>query len=235
MKVLAYDLNTHHTGVLGAVIDDDDGKILSIMSATIQVIDFKVRDHFPYRESKKKLPTSPNGQKTHSTYFLPGETHVSQTNKRKRDAEVRQFRNTYQRDHMSKQYAALMKKVNPDFVLLERNEIFNGLLTIEVLAKLTGTLIGQCNAMGIPYEEHNVNTVRKPYDVAKMGMTFSKGKSPEYLAGLEDVTKAAIGDFLEKKYKSFGLRFDTLDESDAALVFDYWYTHWYKHRRQQHG
>ena len=225
MKVLAYDLNTHHTGVLGAVLDDDTGEIISIMSATIQVVDFKVRDHFPYRESKKTLPTSPRGIKTHSTYFKEGETHVSQTLKRKRDAEVRQFRNTYQRDHMSKQYAALMNKVKPDFVLLERNEIFNGLLTIEVLAKLTGTLIGQCNSMGIPYEEHNVNTVRKPYNVAKIGMDFARGKSPEYLAGLEDVTKAAIGEFLENKYREFGLKFDTLDESDAALVFDYWYTY----------
>lgn len=225
-KVLAFDLNTHHTGVLGAVLDNSkDEKIITLRSATIEVVNFSVRDHFPYRENKKKILTSPNGEKMHSAYFKPGENHVSVSNKRKRDAEVRQLKNSYQRDHMAYQYSKLLDSVKPNLVLIERNEMFNGTLTIEVLAKLTGLLIGQCVSKGIQYQEHNVKSIRKPYNVTKLCYDFTRGKSPEYLAGLEDVTKMAILDYLMKKYKDLGIDLQTLDESDAGLLFDFWYNY----------
>ena len=153
---------------------------------------------------------------------------MSVTEKKKRDSAVRNARNRHQIDRMSQEFGKLLRAVKPDLVLIERNEMFRGIMTIEVLAKLTGTLIGECNGLGIHYETYNVNVVRKPYNVAKLSMEYARGRSESSVASEEDLAKAAIRFYLEQRYAAYGVSLDTLDESDAALVFDYWFNHVHK-------
>jgi hypothetical protein len=226
LKVLSFDLNTRCTGVFGIILKDKE--VVKVMSSSIVVEDFDLRRYFPFMKSKKKLPTKPNGHGKLNTYYRPGEKHVSKTEKKKRDRIVRNKRNEHQIESMSKSFYKLLDNINPDKVLIEKNEMFRGILTIEVLAKLTGTLIGQCSGLGIDYELFNVNTVRKPYNVSKLVKEFSKTKSDEEIAGEEDLSKAAIRWFLQDKYKHLDIDLKTLDESDAALVFDYWFENIFK-------
>lgn len=222
--ILAFDLNTKFTGVWAAE-EDKDGNILSIHTATLIVDDFKVAAHTPYMESKKTLPSNITGTSSHSTYWKKGEIHVSKTEKAKRDREVRRLRNDYQILNMSHKMGDLLKAVKPDFVILERNEMFRGIMTIEVLAKLNGTLLGECALLKIPYAQVNVNAVREPYNVPKLIKEFAAAHPAEVVAAKEDVGKAAIGWYLERKYASRGVSFTTYDESDAGLAYDYYKYH----------
>lgn len=222
---MGFDLNTRGTGIAAAKIIDGEIK-------TAKVADAKTKDFDPstlgFMKSKKTLPTSKNGSKTLNTYYKPGESFVSETNKKKRDKIVRNARNQYYLDKMGKQMVAVLRSVSPDLVLIERNEMFRGVMTIEVLAKLTGILIGECVSLGIPYELHNVNTVRKPYNVPKIVSDFSKTISPEELNGLQDVSKSAIKWYLEEKYSYIGLKILTTDGSDAFILVDYRLNHYRK-------
>lgn len=220
MKVISLDLNTNCTGVFG--VGMKAGRIEKAMSASILVNDFKVKDHFPFMESKKKLPSSENGHHLHNTYFKKGETHVSKTEKKRRDREVRHKRNRHQIDAMAKNIADVVRVTNSDLVLIEKNAMFNGILTIELLSKLHGTVIGICRNLGVEYLDFSVQEVRSPYNIPRLVKEFSKTITPERLAGLPDVSKAAIRWHLQKIYSPYGVRFQTDDESDAALVFDYW-------------
>lgn len=235
-KVLAFDLNTNCTGVFGAVLKS--GEINSIQSSSIMVPKYDHTRNYPYMTTKKKLPAKPGGEPVHMTYCLKFEEYVSATEKKKRDAKIRHAKNKFHIDIMSRKIGLLLHEVKPDFVLVERNEMFNGIMTIEILAKLTGTLIGECNALGIPYRELNVNTVRKPYNVAELSAKYAKTLSPEKLASIKYLSKEAIRDHLSKKYarlmddESIIRLMKTLDESDAALVFDYWYEYIYKAQKE---
>jgi len=221
MRIVCFDLNTKCTGVF-IVEEDNDGHILEIHSVSLIVDDFHVRDFTPYMESKKSIQTSPNSIKKHNAYVLKGETHVSLTEKAKRDREVRRLRNDHQIAVMSEKAGELLKMIKPNLVLIERNEMFRGIMTIEVLAKLNGTIIGECSLLKIPCEQHNVNEVRRPYNIPKLCMEFSKAHTPEFIAGRADVAKSAIRWYLENKYAAYGIKFTTDDESDAGLLYDNW-------------
>lgn len=215
---MGFDLNTRGTGIAAAKIEDNKIKTAKVADATTKQFDAST---LGFMKSKKELPTSKNGGKTHMTYYKPGEIYVSEANKKKRDQIVRNTRNQYYLDKMGRQMVAVLSNVKPDLVLIERNEMFRGIMTIEVLAKLTGILIGECVSLGIPYELHNVNSVRKPYNVPQIVSDFARTISPGELKGLKDVSKSAIRWHLERKYSDIGLKILTTDGSDAFILIDY--------------
>lgn len=231
MRVIAFDINTKFTG-LWVVEEDKDGNILEIHTATLIVDDFKVKDHTEYMESKKQLPYNKTHSGVHNTYYKKGETYVSKKEKELRDREVRHKRNNYQILKMSTKFSETLRMVKPDVVILERNEMFRGIMTIEVLAKLNGTLLGECAHMGIPYEQFSVNAIREPYNIPRLIKQFSEKHTPEFIASRSDLSKAAIADFLEEKYKTYGVKFSTYDESDAGLAYDFWKNHKHKNKRR---
>jgi hypothetical protein len=101
---------------------------------------------------------------------------------------------------------------------VEKNEIFNGILTSVLLAKCMGALQSIAGVRRIPLVEYRVNDVRAPYNVFQLVLSLLDGKSADEIAAIPDKAKRAIRVMLEEKYC---ISFHTDDESDACLLIDY--------------
>ena len=217
MVVMVFDLSSSCIGVIAARINDRTRVIEAIKSCPIIPKDFDAAT-LGYLSSKKKLPIK-NGTMV-NTYAKPGETSISLETKKKRDTQVRAQKDIFILTTISKQMAGLVDAIQPDLILVEKNSIFNGILTSILLAKVMGTLLGLAGRLSIPVQEYPVGTVRKGHHVAKLVQEFAERHTLEQLKAIPDIAKRALGEVMSKKY---GLIFQTDDESDACVVFDYWY------------
>lgn len=176
--------------------------------------------------TKKKLPT-PSGNKLLSTWYQNGEHTVTEKEKKRRDVFVREKENNFKLANMSATMGNIINNIKPNVMSVEQNAMFNGVLTIALLAEVMGTLVGIAGNDGTPLNKYKVSTVREAHNVAKLVKEFAKKHTPEYLVSLPDITKAALRDKMQTKYGIYGLDLKTDDEGDAAVVFDYWYNNVY--------
>jgi hypothetical protein len=172
MRTLSFDLSTVCVGILAAGIDDDTRKIKVMKSCPIFPPKYDV-SAVGFMKSKKKLP-SIRGNKELNTWARPGETHISETEKKHRDVMVRELEKHFILTHISQKVGDYIENIAPNVINVEKNSMFNGILTIELLAKLMGTLIGIAGDRGIPLNEYKVQTVRKRYNPAKYLRTLQK-------------------------------------------------------------
>lgn len=192
-------------------------KINKIMSCPIIPPDYSAVT-LGFMKTKKKLPTK-SGELL-STYYKIGEVSISKAEKERRDDAVRAQKDLYVLANISKAMAGLIDNIKPDLILVEKNAIFNGILTSILLAKVMGTLLGLSGRLGIPVKEYAVSKVRSILNVGKVVVEFCKGKSEEELRRIPDITKRALGELMSKEY---GIIFNTDDEGDAGVLFNYWY------------
>lgn len=228
MKIMVFDLSTACIGVVAAELDEKTGKIIKMKSCPIIPKDFDPTV-LGYMKTKKKLPT-PKGNKTVNTYWKQGETSVTEAEKKRRDTEVRAKKDIYILEQIGSTMGNLINAIKPDKILVEKNAIFNGILTTVLLAKVMGTLLGIGGMLGIPIEEYPVNVVRSVLDIPTLLKVFTVKHTAEELQRVPDVTKRALREEMERLYGKFGIKFQTDDESDACVVWHYWYTKelWYK-------
>ena len=158
MKVLNFDLSTVCIGVLAVAIDPNTKKIKLMKSCPIMPAKFDPSS-LGFMKSKKKLPTK-NGEEEINTWCYKGEKTVSKAEKKKRDIRVREEQNKFLLSQISRSIGEIIDTVQPDLINVEKNAMFNGILTIELLAKVMGTLIGIASSKGIPFNEYKVQTVR---------------------------------------------------------------------------
>lgn len=226
MVVMSFDLSTACIGVIVTRINDDK-TIDKMLSCPIIPNKFSP-ECLGYMKSKKKLPTPKSGELL-NTYYKEGETTITKAEKQRRDREVRGAKDIYVLQQISKTMGELINSVKPDLVLVEKNVAgYNGMLTIVLLAKVMGTLVGICGMLGIELKEYPVNTVRKILNVAQLVNTFTKNRTPEELIKIPDITKRALREKMSELYGQFGVRFQTDDESDACVVFNYWFAEIFK-------
>lgn len=213
-KVLAFDLSSKCIGVVAAAIEDN--KVEKIQSTSIVPPRFSPSS-LGFMNAKKKITTASGKQM--SCYVYKNETSVTFQEKRKRDKQVREAKNAFVINDISQKIDALITNFKPDKILVEKNEIFNGILTSILLARINGVLFGIANLHNINVVEFHVQEVRKPYNVMKLTSDFVKGKTSEELKDIPDITKRAIRKLMETKYNH---EFLTDDESDACIVLDYY-------------
>lgn len=218
-KVLAFDLSSVCIGVIAAKVESNEAT--KVLSCPIIPPKFSAST-LGYLNSKKKVKTSPNSIKEVNSYVLPGEKYVSESNKKKRDVEVRKAKDIYVLDYIGKQLNILIDSIEPDIILVEKTEIFNGVLTSVLLAKVFGVLVGAATSKGIKVEEHKVKEVRKVINLLKITKELVSPLSEEEIRKIPDITKRALRVFMEKKYGHLGLKCSTDDEGDACVVFNYW-------------
>jgi hypothetical protein len=225
MIVMSFDLSSACIGVTTARLNKIK-EVEKIMSCPIIPKQFSPTE-LGYMASKKSLPTI-KGNKSLNTYWKKGEAKITETEKKRRDREVRAKKDIFVLEYIGQQMGSMINKIKPDLIIVEKNAAFNGILTTVLLAKVYGTLLGIAGMLSIPVLEYSVNEVRAPYDVARLVSQFCATKTPEELKKLPDITKAAIRKFLYKIYRDKGINFQTDDESDSCLVFHYWYENIYK-------
>lgn len=220
MKLMAFDLSSACIGTLAAEVYKPD-VIKRVMSAPIIPPAFDPVT-LGYMHSKKKLPSGRDGVLL-NTYWRSGETSISEAIKERRDVEVRNEKNRFVKDDIGRQIHSLIKGVNPNILLAEKNEIFGGVLTSVLLGEIMGILEGVASTYGIPLFQYKVQQVREQHHVSQLVVEFTRDKSAEYLLSLPDVSKAALREKMEKKYGVYGFHPQTDDEGDACIVFDYWF------------
>ena len=223
-RVLSLDLSSKCIGVLFSTIDDY-GDICLMQTSPLVPVPFSA-DALGYGKSKKKVPC---GKETAMAWMKPGETTISQKEKKARDVEVRAAKDKHLIGDISTRLGDLVDAVHPTQILVEKNAIFNGVLTTVLLAKIMGSLQAICALKGIPFEEIKVASIRKHYDMKVLLSEYVQYLEENQIKTFQDMTKESIGHHLQKKYSRFGLSFLTNDESDAVAVFDYWY------ERRRHG
>ena len=220
ITVLAFDLSTACVGVVASVINKDTKEPILVKSCPIIPKRFSPEE-LGYRKSKKRLPTSKSGEFL-NTYYKDGETTISKSEKQRRDREVRTKENLFVLDYIGKQISTIINAIRPDVIIVEKNEIFNGILTSVLLGKVMGVLIGIASSHSIPLKEFKVSKVRSIIDLNKATRDLVESISEEELKKVPDVTKRALRKLMEKKYGQYGLECKTDDESDACVVFNYW-------------
>lgn len=212
MRVIAFDLSSV---CIGCVVADVDKKVLKIASCPIIPEKFNP-ETLGYLKSKGKLRSK---NKTFLSWKKKGEVEIPESEKKKRDSEVRQAKDLFLLKNISEQITEILS-LSPDLVIVEKNEIFNGILTSVLLAKIMGVLQGICGSKSIPVKEYKVAHIRSKYNVSKLVLSLAESSSKEELQKIPDVSKRAIRKMLSQKYPT--ISFQTDDESDACLVFDYW-------------
>ena len=220
VTVLAFDLSTACVGVVAAVIDKDTKQPTLVKSCPIIPKKFSP-EQLGYKKSKKKLPTAKSGEFL-NTYYKEGEKTITKTEKQKRDREVRIQENLFVLDYIGKQISTIINAIRPDIIIVEKNEIFNGILTSVLLGKVMGVLIGIASSHSIPLKEFKVSKVRSVIDLNKTVREFVESVTEDELKKVPDVTKRALRKLMESKYGQYGLDCKTDDESDAFVVFNYW-------------
>lgn len=225
MIVASFDLSTTSTGVVVAKLREN----LLVSLLTFPLAPKKPKpSEVGFLNTKKVMF---NKGVYYRSYVKHAEEKVSITTKRKRDRKFNNFSKQKKLNTLSKSLAEVVTKHKPDLILYEKNLIFGGILTTEQLSKLAGVLLGIAAANNIKTTGFNVGQVRAAYSVVDLVRNFTKGKDPEELKRIKDITKVAIRDMVCTKY-NIGADI-TLDESDALLIFDYWRNSYYKNQLEQ--
>ena len=220
ITVLAFDLSTACVGVVAGVIDKEKKIPMLVKSCPIIPKKFSP-EQLGYKKSKKKLPTPKSGEFL-NTYYKEGETTITKTEKMRRDREVRIQENLFILDYIGKQISVIVDTIKPDIIIVEKNEIFNGILTSVLLGKVMGVLIGIASSHSIPLKEYKVSKVRGIIDLTETVKKFVESVTEDELRKVPDITKRALRKLMESKYGQYGLECKTDDESDACVVFNYW-------------
>lgn len=221
--ILAFDLSSVCIGVIAATIND--GQLEHVKSCPIIPPKFNP-ETIGYQKTKKKLADK-NGV-FFNTYYRSGEHSISKTEKIKRDREVRLAANNYVMDYIGGQISKIADVIEPDLIIAEKNEIFNGILTSILLSKIFGILLGVSSSHRIPCDDFKVTVVRSIIPVVKVTREYANSVSEDELKRIPDITKRALRILMEKTYGRYGLSCSTDDESDACVVFHYWYEEIYK-------
>ena len=211
MKIMGFDLSSSCIGCVSMNINDA-GVVDKVFSTPIIPPKYQSPN---YLKSKKYL-TSNKGPIL--TWAKSGESKITAQEKKHRDVEVRNEKDLCVISYISREMDEIIGRVTPDLIIVEKNEIFNGILTSILLAKCMGSLQSIAGIRKIPIIEYRVNDVRAPYNVFKLILSMIDGKSADELKKIPDKAKRAIRMMLEEKYN---IGFQTDDESDACLLIDY--------------
>jgi len=219
MKVIAFDLSTKCIGVVAAEVQENN--VIKIASCPIMPPSFSP-SVLGYCKTKKEI-ISKKGKRYKSyvkTNEIPPYSNISFAEKQRRDREVRGQKDITILEYIGKRLSEIILTIKPDLIIVEKNCIFNGILTTVLLAKVMGVLIGIAGSVNIPLEEYAVNEVRSLFDMGKLSKEFTKTRSSDVLAKIPDIGKAVLREIMEDKYH---IKFLSDDESDACVVFNYWY------------
>lgn len=214
MVVMSFDLSSSCIGLVVAKMENK--KVKKIMSCPIAPPSYNPSE-LGFLKSKKKIKT-PKGKIVNS-YVKPGESVVSQKEATSRNSFVRQQKDIYVLSYISNKMGSLVDSIKPDLILIEKNAVFNGILTSILLAKVMGTLHGLAGRISVPVKEYSVTTVRKHLDTPTLIKELIRNKTDKELKAIPDITKRALNLYMSNKYK---ITFSTDDESDACVLLDYW-------------
>lgn len=217
--VIAFDLSSVCVGVVAALLENK--KIRTVKSCPIIPKEFDA-SVLGFMKSKKKLPNK-SGTKHFNTWYKKGERYISEIDKKKRDVLVRTAKDSYVLKYIGEQITKIVDKLKPSLIVVEKNEIFNGVLTSILLGKIMGVLTGICASKGIKIIEIKVKQARSILDLTKITHDLVDNLSEDEILKIPDITKRALRKYMEKKYGHLGLKCSTDDESDACVVFNYWY------------
>jgi len=227
--VLVFDLSSVCVGVIASIIDTNTGDPILVKSCPIIPKSFNPEE-LGYKKTKKKLLTGKNGESINSYYRL-GEESISKVEKKKRDTQVRNKKNSFVLKYIGEQITKIVTAIQPDLIVVEKNEIFNGVLTSVLLGKVMGVLIGVASSKSIDVIEYPVKEVRGPIDLVKVTHDLVDNLTEKEILKIPDITKRALRKYMEKKYGKYGLECNTDDESDACVVFNYWLEEKFKRSR----
>lgn len=215
MRIMAIDSSSVCSGVV--IADIEGSKVIKVGSAPIIPSKFDVTT-LGYLKTKRKMKGD------FLSYVKDIKESVSKTEAKKRNVEVRHNTNNHKAKDIGKQLSFIIDSTKPNLVLIERNRVFNSQLTSVLLGEVMGIVEGVCASHDIELKKYTVEEMRKSINSAKLVKEFSLKKTGEELTNMKDVTKEAIKDYLEGIYGKYGFKPTTLDESDACLVFHYWFS-----------
>ena len=213
MKILCFDLSLTCTGVAFADVDDN-GAVNKMLTVSIipdadEASAIKKLGLLRKREIKTK---SGGGYRAYVTTTDEKPTYAE---KKKRDVMVRNTVNMEKRASLAEQIKRLIDGTDPELILVERNESFNGILTTKLLAEARGILEGA--GVGIEIKQYSVAEIRKGIDLITLTREFVNEVADKGVAFPKDITKSALKRYVEKKYN---IVCNNTDESDACMILD---------------
>lgn len=216
IKVISFDLSTTCTGVVIALLDNL-GNIKTI--ETKAIIPTKIDPtKFGFLKNRLKVNT-----KDFSSYLKYRDEIVTKTEKRKRDIFIKKESEKLILSSLSNEILNLFKDSPPDIVLMEANMSFRSIDVTRKLAEISGALQSLCVAGTIPILKINLHSARGLWDLSKESIEYARGITEKELKRI-DLTKETLKALMLKEYKDYKLNENmTTDESDALVIFNYWY------------
>lgn len=215
-RILSFDLSSVCIGVVAAVIEDKEIKVVKSMPIIPEKFN---ASSLGFLNSKKKILVK-NGEYINA-YVYPNEKIISKIEKKKRDTLVRNAKNKFVLKQISHSLNKIINGINPTIILVEKNEIFNGILTSVLLAEVRGILVGIANSKGIDVIDFKVKQVRKILNKNELIKKLVEEIGEDKVKNLPDVTKRALRNHMQHKYGKYGLVMNTDDEGDACVVLNY--------------
>lgn len=152
----------------------------------------------------------------------PDEVTTSKKEAERRIAEYKNFRHKELLKDIGKQCGFYLNSINPDVIALEKNKVFNGVLTTKLLAEIAGGIYFYAGANNIELYDYDVNTIR-----AKIRKDIPDFTYPDDKIVLDSKYEiyCRLQTYFNKNYPEL-INFSTMtmDESDSLAVFYYYLT-----------
>ena len=126
INVLAFNLSSVCVGVVASRVNEITKTPIKVISCPVIPSKFDVT-RLGYKRSKAKIKT--RGGEYINSYIKEGEKEITKQEKKRRDIEVRNNSNLHALSYISTQIEKIVTMIKPNVVLVEKNKIFNGVLT----------------------------------------------------------------------------------------------------------
>ena len=133
MRVMAIDSSSVCTGVVIAEINNR--KLVKVGSTPVIPHKFDVSS-LGFLKTKRRYKNKDG--KEYLAYTKAGETHVTEALAKKRNVQVRHEQNNFKMKNIGSQLDMIIKNIQPNIIVIEKNKTFNSVLTSSLLAEVMG-------------------------------------------------------------------------------------------------
>lgn len=218
--IVAFDLSSKVIGVTVAKLKKKNIQDIMVFPIIPKRADGKL---FGFTTKNKKKVELRGGQ-TINTFLKEGEVTISKKEAARRNRMVKEEAHTYLLKDIGKQLGYILFELQPDVIVLERNEAFGGILTTKLLGEIAGGIYFWAGFFDVELASYNARTMRSLLNKHVRGADVRNGDG-ELIVDTKMIVKRKLEKFYEDNLgvKVEGWDNATLDESDALMAFTYYY------------
>lgn len=221
MISMCFDLSSVCIGVTFAQTDDASGKI--IFGKTLAIIPEKPNPKqlgYAYATPKKLT----HGGKSYSALLYANEDYINATEAARRLADFKNQSHNLLLRNIGEQCGRYLSKIRPQVVAIEKNKVFNGILTTKLLAEIAGGIYFYCGALHVPVYDWDEAKIRAQIRRDIKEFSYENNRGQVAIDTKWEIHCRLRAYFEQQAPGVFAFDAMNMDESDSLAVFYYLYT-----------